>query len=122
MPLLWSCFEFLKPHEVNSIAKNVLDVGFLQIFKITQAPPLQDPAEPLEEPPTNPRSLSHEVLDDDGWRTYPGDQPLGMVGPYDKDFKGLKAGQCMCCCYRQREILERTSGGPRVVHSRLVLG
>ena len=35
-----------------------------------------------------------------------------MPGPEEKMFRGLQAGQCPCCYYRKREILEWTTSGP----------
>ena len=64
-----------------------------------------------EKRPIKPKSLIHEVVDKNGFRSYPGEQPLGRIGPHDKDHQGLAEGQCMCCYYRKREILERTEGG-----------
>ena len=108
MPVAFACFSFLKVEDLNKRASMLLDIGILQIFKIPRGhtEPENPNLELLEE-----MSCLHEVIDENGFRTYPEDLPLGIPGPEEQEFQGLAPGQCFCCYYRNREILGTTIGG-----------
>ena len=62
-------------------------------------------------PPTGNYTYICEHIEPDGSLHYP-QEGLTMPGPEEKMFRGLQAGQCPCCYYRKREILEWTTSGP----------
>ena len=62
-------------------------------------------------PPTPGYKYICEIAEPDGTFYYP-QEGLTIPGPGERMFEGLHVGQCPCCYYRTREILEWTKSGP----------
>ena len=128
MPLLFACSKIGK---APSGSRRILAVGSLfEVFYIPlgalepepeapvpeapeEPPPPACPACPLRSScsPTGDYKYIHEHEEPDGRFTY-GNQGLTLPGAGEREYKGLLPGQCACCYYRNREILEWTSNGP----------
>ena len=91
------------------------------LFEILYIPPEEavEPEAPeapsrilkTEHAPTGDYQYICERAEPDGSFTY-FQQGLTIPGPGDRMFRGLREGQCSCCYYRRREILEWTTSGP----------
>ena len=127
MPILFACqrIEVFPPG-----ARRILGVGaFFEILYIPAAGPEVRPEAPDQEapeapeawprpwprssrfPPTGDYKYICEIAEPDGSFTYPQDG-VSLPGPGERMFGGTHPGQCACCYYRTREILEWTESGP----------
>ena len=70
--------------------------------------PAKAMAWPQRHPPTGDYAYICERVEPDGSFTYPHQEGLTIPGPGERMFAGLLPGQCACCYYRKREILEWT--------------
>ena len=71
--------------------------------------PAKAMAWPQRYPATGDYAYISERVEPDGSFTYPHHTGLTIPGPGDRMFAGLLPGQCACCYYRRREILEWTN-------------
>ena len=111
MPILVACQRI---QQTPAGARRILGVG--AFFEVLYIPPkaLESEApEVLGEgtyggyAPTGTYKYIHEVVLPDGSFDYP-QEGLTIPNVGEREFKGLLPGQCSCCYYRTREILEWT--------------
>ena len=109
MPILFACQRILQA-PVGS--HRILAVGSLCEILYIPAETLLGPARasPIRTSyaPTGTYTYIHELRAPDGSFKYV-QEGLTIPGPSDRMYSGLKAGQCGCCYYRMREILEYTN-------------
>ena len=115
MPILFACQKIQK---APAGSRRIIAVGaFFEVLYIPpespepEAPeaPAKAMAWPQRYPPTGDYAYITERVEPDGSFTYPHQEGLTIPGPGDRMFAGLLPGQCACCYYRRREILEWTT-------------
>ena len=106
MPILFACQRILQA-PVGS--HRILAVGSLFEILYIPAETLGPERSPIRtsHAPTGTYTYIHERRAPDGSFKYL-QEGLTIPGPSDRMYSGLKAGQCGCCYYRMREILEYT--------------
>ena len=117
MPILFACQRILQA-PVGS--RRILAVGslfeimYIPAESLGPAPEPEAPAEAKASPirtshaPTGTYTYIHEQVAPDGSFQYL-QQGMTIPGPGERFYSGLLAGQCGCCYYRRREILEYTN-------------
>ena len=114
MPILFACQRIQK---TPPGARRIIGVGaFFEVLYIPpEAPeaPAKAKAWPLlsQHPPSGDYAYICERMAPDGSFYYL-NEGLTIPGPGERMFQGLHPGQCACCYYRKREILEWTTSGP----------
>ena len=114
MPILFACQKIQK---APAGSRRIIGVGaFFEVLYIPpEAPeaPAKAKAWPLssQHPPSGDYAYICERVEPDGSFHYP-QEGLTIPGPHERLFHGLHTGQCACCYYRKREILEWTTSGP----------
>ena len=114
MPILFACQKIQK---APAGSRRIIAVGaFFEVLYIPpEAPdaPAKAKAWPLswQHPPSGHYAYICERVEPDGSFSYP-QEGLTIPGPGERMFHGLHPGQCACCYYRKREILEWTTSGP----------
>ena len=106
MPILVACQRI---RQAPQGSRRILAVG--SWFEILYIPAeTLGPASPIRtsHSPTGTYKYIHEQVAPDGSFHYL-QQGLTIPGPGDRMFTGLQPGQCACCYYRRREILEYTN-------------
>ena len=122
MPILFACQKILK---APAGSRRIIAVG--AFFEVLYIPPKAlEPEEPevpeapakakawplrSEHPPSGDYAYIAERVEPDGSLSYL-QEGLTIPGPGERMFEGLQPGQCGCCYYRKREILEWTTSGP----------
>ena len=117
MPILFACQKIQK---APAGSRRIIAVGaFFEVLYIPpEAPEPEGPeapakakAWPSRHPPSGDYAYICERVEPDGSFSYP-QEGLTIPGPGERMFHGLLPGQCTCCYYRKREILEWTTSGP----------
>ena len=111
MPILVACQRI---QQTPAGARRILGVG--AFFEVLYIPPKALESEAPEVlgkgtyggyAPTGTYKYIHEVVLPDGSFDYP-QEGLTVPNAGEREFRGLLPGQCSCCYYRTREILEWT--------------
>ena len=119
MPILFACQKIQK---APAGSRRIIAVGaFFEVLYIPpEAPEPEAPEAPAkakacplrsEHPPSGDYAYISERVEPDGSLSYL-QEGLTIPGPGERMFHGLLPGQCACCYYRKREILEWTTSGP----------
>ena len=110
MPVVFGCFSFLKLDHLSQKASMVFDIGAIQIIRIPREP--RGPPKNANMDLVEAMSDLHEKKDPlTGYRDYPKDLPLSFPNDDEELFEGIQEGQCFCCYYRRRQILNKTESG-----------
>ena len=117
MPILFACQQILK---LPAGSRRIIAMGpFFEVLYIPrealEARAAPDPVVPAvvlksKHAPTGAYTYICEHEEPDGRFSYP-QQGLTIPEPGAPMFQGLKPGQCSCCYYRRREVLEWTTSG-----------
>ena len=119
MPILFAC---QKIQRAPAGSRRIIAMGaFFEVLYIPpEAPEPEGPEAPAKakacplrssHPPSGDYTYITEQVEPDGSFKYL-QQGLTIPGPGEREFHGLLPGQCACCYYRKREILEWTQSGP----------